>query len=182
MYNRVTDGAPVFESPAERGSFLSLLREIKRRDQWTSFAWCLMVNHYHLVLVPHSATALARMMKRVNHRLSRSINARYDRTGPAFDSRYYSCPMDEAHAVASFRYVNRNSVRAGLAPEARDYRWSSARYLLGLETVDPLVRTRHPFGMTLDWVDLLRSDPSEVGAIRTSTRRGRRLEKPTPTG
>jgi len=172
---RTLKGLVMFDSDAERSAFLDHARSVASEEGVSLLSWCLMTNHYHLVCVPNSSTALARMMKRVNHRLSRVINARSDRSGPAFDGRFYSCPMDEPHAVAAFRYVNRNPVRSGLALEAADYRWSSARYLLGLEGSDPLVKTREPFGMTLDWTDELRSDPDQVEAIRASTRRGKAL-------
>jgi len=172
---RTLKGLVMFDSDVERTAFLDHVRLVGREEGVTLLSWCLMINHYHLVGVPNSQTALARMMKRVNHRLSRVINSRSDRTGPAFDGRYYSCPMDEPHAIAALRYVNRNPVRSRLALRAADYPWSSARYLLGLEFSDPLVKTRKPFGMALDWSDELQSDPDQTEAIRSSTRRGRPL-------
>lgn len=50
VYNRVASGESVFSDPEEATRFLGIVREVKKRDGWTLFAWCLMPNHFHLIL------------------------------------------------------------------------------------------------------------------------------------
>jgi len=50
VYNRVSSGEQVFSDPNEAIELVETIRDVKRRDGWTVFAWCVMSNHFHLVL------------------------------------------------------------------------------------------------------------------------------------
>ena len=107
------------------------------------WAYCLMPNHVHLILVPDREEALGRALGETHRRYSSVVNARLRVTGHLFQSRFGSVVMDEDHLMAAARYVALNPVRAGLAARAEDWRWSSARAHLeghddGLVSVAPL--------------------------------------------
>jgi putative transposase len=140
------------------------------------WAWCLMPNHVHLVLVPSSERGLAIPLGRTHHRYTRALNAREGWTGHLWQGRFGSFVMDERHLVACARYVELNPVRAGLAARAEDWPWSSARAHLagrgdGLVDPTPLVE-RWP-----DWRAVLDTGlgEEEREAIRLRERSGHPL-------
>jgi putative transposase len=95
------------------------------------WAWCLMPNHVHLVLVPSNETGLAAALGATHRRYARAINVRQGWVGHLWQGRFGSFVMDEPHLLACARYVELNPVRAGLAARAEDWPWSSARAHLG---------------------------------------------------
>ncbi|MDI6788749.1 MAG: transposase [Planctomycetota bacterium] len=78
-----------------RKKYLELLEEYA--DQWDAsiLAYCLMTNHIHLLVKPHQLNSLAKIMQGVSQGYSKYINKRYKRTGWLWESRYYSCVVDE---------------------------------------------------------------------------------------
>ena len=95
------------------------------------WAWCLMPNHVHLILVPLEADGLRRALAPVHRRYAGVIHARRKRTGHFWQGRFGCVAMDEEHLAAALRYVSLNPVRARLVDRARDWRWSSVRTHLG---------------------------------------------------
>ena len=95
------------------------------------WAWCLIPNHVHLILVPSQADGLRRALAPVHRRYAGIIHARRKRTGHFWQGRFGSVAMDEEHLAAALRYVSLNPVRARLVDRARDWRWSSVRAHLG---------------------------------------------------
>ena len=89
-------------------------------------AYCLMENHVHLVCVPEEEDSLAVCLRRTHGRYAQYFNARRQRSGHLWQSRFYSCPMDEMHLWAAIRYVELNPVRAGMVERAERYGYSSA--------------------------------------------------------
>ena len=131
VYNRIIDGVSVFESKATSQSFLDLLREIKTRDRWTLFAWCLMGNHYHLVLRTGVAP-LSRGMRCLDGRLSQIYNHRHRRVGPLWQHRYKNRLVSNEHYLRQvILYVHLNPVRAGLTDKPNGYPMSGHRELMG---------------------------------------------------
>src|SRR5882724_11960852 len=122
------------------------------------WAWCLMPNHVHLILVPADADGLRRALAPTHRRYAGILQARRRRTGHFWQGRFGSVAMDEEHLAAAVRYVSLNPVRARLVERAQDWRWSSTRAHLrnkddGVTALAP-VRDRFP-----DFADLLRSEP-----------------------
>lgn len=122
------------------------------------WAWCLMPNHVHLVLVPSDADGLRRALARVHRTYAGTIQARRKRTGHFWQGRFGAVAMDEEHLAAALRYVSLNPVRARLVQRAQQWRWSSARAHLrgkddGVTALAP-VRDRFP-----DFADLLACEP-----------------------
>jgi len=90
------------------------------------WAYCLMPNHVHLVVVPSSEEGLARGVGEAHRRYTRRINFRKRWRGHLWEGRFSSCVMDEAHLLAAVRYVETNPVRARLCRKPWRYPWSSA--------------------------------------------------------
>lgn len=91
------------------------------------WAWCLMPNHVHLILVPSDADGLRRALSRVHRIYAGIVQARRKRSGHFWQGRFGAVAMDEAHLAAALRYVSLNPVRARLVARAQDWNWSSTR-------------------------------------------------------
>jgi putative transposase len=107
--------------------YLDLLGDAARRAQAEIWAYCLMPNHVHIVIVPSDEDGLWRTFRRVHREYTGFINARMRTTGHLWQGRYGSVAMDEAHLYAALRYVALNPVRARLVERAQDWPWSSVR-------------------------------------------------------
>jgi len=111
------------------------------------WAWVLMPNHVHLILVPHEEDALRRALAAVHRRYAGHVHARLKRTGHFWQGRFGCVAMDEAHLGAALRYVALNPVRARLVERATDWPWSSIHAQLGVGdgmTSTGKVRNRYP--------------------------------------
>jgi putative transposase len=115
-----------FFGDADYVLYRDLLREHCRAADVEIWAWCLMPNHVHLILVPSDADGLRRALAPVHRRYAGAIHARRKRTGHFWQGRFGAVVMDEAHLAAALRYVSLNPVRARLVARAQDWRWSSA--------------------------------------------------------
>lgn len=122
----------VFFSDADYRLYRNLLQRECSAAGTEVWAWCLMPNHVHLVLVPAVEDGLRLALAKVHWRYAGHVNMREDWRGHLWQSRFASFPMDEAHLHACVRYVELNPVRAGLAARPEDWPWSSARAHLGL--------------------------------------------------
>ena len=112
--------------------FLVLLRDAVDRWAWNVHAFCLMPNHFHVV-VDTTTPRLSAGLHRVNGIYAQSFNARYERSGHLFGDRFHAKLIrDETHLIAACRYVLDNPVRAGLARTAADWPWSASQF--GVET------------------------------------------------
>lgn len=140
--------ARTFFGDADYALYRDLLAEHCRAADVAVWAWCLMPNHVHLILVPSDADGLRRALAAVHRRYAGVIHARRRRTGHFWQGRFGAAVMDETHLAAALRYVSLNPVRARLAERARDWRWSSTRAHLsgkpdGVTALAP-VRDRFP--------------------------------------
>jgi len=136
----------------DRREFLRYLRRVSRRLRWQVWAYCLMPNHFHL-LVETSEPNLAQGMHDVNSAYSVAFNARHDRVGHLFQGRYKALLVDkDRYLLQLSRYIVLNPVRAGLCAAPDGWPWSSHQALLG--SPDPLMsrletfRMLHLFGPT----------------------------------
>jgi REP element-mobilizing transposase RayT len=132
FYHVTTRGVarcPIFLDDDDRIAFLELLAFVVRLYRWRCHAFCLMTNHYHLVLETTRAR-LSDGVHRLNGRYAQEFNARYDRSGHLFGARFASWLIEEEdHLNAACEYVLLNPVRAGLCEEPKDWRWSGAAAL-----------------------------------------------------
>lgn len=144
------------------------------RRQVAVWAYCLMPNHVHLILVPEDPEGLARAVGEAHRRYTLAINTREGWRGYLWQGRFASFPMDPAHLITAVRYVLLNPVRAGLVRKITDWPHSSARaHLVGSR--DGLVDPGPLATRITDWDQLLRLAGSqhELKQFRSHERTGR---------
>lgn len=165
---------PIFFSDADREAYLRLLVEFGTREGLEFWAWCLMTNHVHLVVVPpDDPTALARAIGEAHRRYTRLVNFREGVRGHLFQERFHSFPIQtDHHLLTVVRYVERNPVRATLVRQATDHPWSSARHH-ALQTPDRLVTHSPIHAMAPNWTHVLAENDQELEAVRQHVRTGR---------
>lgn len=121
----------VFFGDTDRQVYLSLLKEYTREYRVDILGYCSMTNHVHLIAVPGDAAALAKAIGRTHNDYARWLHIRRRESGHLWQSRFFSCPLENAYTWAALAYVERNAVRAGVVAQCEDWPWSSARRHLG---------------------------------------------------
>ena len=169
----------VFFSDDDRRAYLDLLSKHAASCGITFLAWCLMPNHIHLIAVPEEATSLARGIGEAHRQYTRRVNFRNGWRGYLFQGRFYSCPLEGRHTMAAVRYVLRNPVRAGLVTYPWEYRWSSARWMVGEVPEDRLAKPSPILEDVSDWGAFLRVPGQDLDDFRKHTRTGRPLGSST---
>jgi len=106
---------------------------------WIVYAYCLMTNHYHLVVLA-PANDISPAMQRINCEFSRRVNALHDESAHRFKNRFEAKRVrNDAHLLQVVRYVDLNPVRAGMEAFPENHRWSSYRGLIGLDPAPPFL-------------------------------------------
>ena len=125
----------IFFEPGDERVYLDTLATQLARFRVACWAYCLMPNHVHLVLVPEDETGLARAVGEAHRRYTTFVGVRSRWMGHLFQGRYGSVAMDEEHVMAAFRYIAMNPVKARLVSKPEDWEWASTRaHLLGQDT------------------------------------------------
>ena len=123
----------IFEDDQDRQQFLLVLGQVVVRFNWLCLAWCLMDNHYHLLIQTPDAN-LSKGMRQLNGVYTQFSNRRHQRAGHLFQGRFKAILVDsDAYLLELLRYVVLNPVRAGMVNNAADWVWSSYRQSVGLE-------------------------------------------------
>ncbi len=123
---RGNDRQDVFFVDEDRRVYLSYLRDSAERYGLGVSAYCLMANHIHLIVTPAREESLAKALGRTHLMYAQYVHRLHGRLGHFWQNRFYSCPMDEAHAHNAAAYIELNPVRAGIVARAWEYPWSSA--------------------------------------------------------
>jgi REP-associated tyrosine transposase len=121
----------VFTSDASRRLFLIRLQVVIARYGWTLAAYCLIGNHYHLV-IRLGERGMALGMKDLNGGYARAYNLRTGRENHLFGRRYWSRLLDDRDLMTTCRYVELNPFRSGARVRPEEWRWSSYRAAVGL--------------------------------------------------
>jgi putative transposase len=173
---RGNGGARTFFGDDDYALYRDLLAAHCRAAAVEVWAWCLMPNHVHLILVPTDRDGLRRALARVHRAYAGIIQARRKRSGHFWQGRFGAVAMDEDYLAAALRYVALNPVRARLVGRAQDWRWSSTRAHLrgrddGLTALQP-VKDRFP-----RFADLLATEaaPEAFERLRAAESIGRPL-------
>lgn len=166
----------VFFSLDDYRAYLRLLGRHCKEAGTAIWAWCLMPNHVHLILVPAGIDGLRAAMAATHRRYTIGINRREDWHGHLWQERFASFPMDEAYLLACARYVELNPVRAGLVERPEQWLWSSARVHLGFGD-DGLTDTSPLLDRWPDWRTILEGglDPVVLEEIRKREANGHPL-------
>lgn len=156
--------------------YRSLVADACREYGTEVWAYCLMPNHVHLVLVPQHEDGLRGALGDAHRRYTRHINAREGWRGHLWQERFHSFPMDERYLLATVRYVERNPVAARLCLRPEQWPWSSAKAHLAAAD-DELVCVQPMLDRVNDWLGYLDQPVSapELENLRKYTRTGRPL-------
>ena len=114
----------IFLDDADRASFVQLMRRAAKTWRWKCHAYCLMGNHYHLI-VETQLERLSRGLHALNGAHAQRFNRRHVRVGHLFQDRFHARVIrDDEHLADACDYVWNNPVRAGLCSEAHEWDWS----------------------------------------------------------
>ena len=157
-------------------AYLALLGEWCGRFGVEVWAYCLMPNHVHLIVVPESEDGLRRGLGEAHRRYTRRVNFREGWRGHLWQGRFASFPMDDLYLMRAARYVELNPVRAKLCRVPWRWRWSSASaHVAGRD--DDLVRVKPLLERTGDWREFLAEglEIDDAESFRRHERTGRPL-------
>jgi len=134
----------VFLDDTDREEFLEILEQTVDRFNWLCHAYCLMTNHYHLLIETVDPT-LSRGMRQLNGVYTQAFNRRHEQVGHLFQGRYKAILVEkEAYLLELSRYIVLNPVRAKMVKKPEEWEWSSYRATAGLEGA--------PSFLTTDWI------------------------------
>ncbi len=174
--NRSNARAAIFDDDEDYAAFERVLAQAVSRHDMRLLAYCLMPNHFHLLLWPREDGELSRFMRwlTLTHTQRRHAHRRTAGTGHLYQGRFKSFPVQsDEHFLTVCRYVERNALRAGLVDRAEDWRWGS----LGARRAgdgDRPALTRWPIERPRDWTARVNRPfgPEEEEAVRRSIERG----------
>jgi putative transposase len=176
VLNRGNGRMDIFKKPDDYPAFLQILCDGKQRADVELFGFCLMSNHWHLVLRPKSDGDLAAYLSWVTNTHVKRYRAHYRRTsGHVYQGRYKSFPVEEdAYFLTLMRYVEANPVPAKMVLRAEQWRWSS----LGRKSQwSSKLLDRWPVDRPRNWSALVNQPPRDAERQRVidSMERGRPL-------
>ncbi len=135
---------PIFLDNGDKQEFLKVLNSVVDRFNWLCHAYCLMDNHYHLMIETPEGN-LSRGMRHLNGVYTQFFNKIHKRVGHLFQGRYKSILVDkDKYLLALCRYVVLNPVRAKLVKNPNAWRWSSYRATIG--------KIKKPSFLSIDWI------------------------------
>jgi REP element-mobilizing transposase RayT len=122
--NRGVARSAIFRDDVDRRLFLARLRRVVAAMKWKCFVYCLMTNHFHL-LVATSLDDLSSGMQRLQGPYAQRFNMKYGRVGHLFQERFHTWAIrDERHFARTVEYIRNNPVVAGECETAADWPWS----------------------------------------------------------
>lgn len=134
--NRGHEGKKIFLKDSEKNLFLKLLKETAKRYRIRIFAYCIMDNHYHLVL-ENSSGRMSEFFKKLNGQYGRIYRRENKGKGYVFQDRFKSkLIQDDSYLLMVIGYVLKNPVRAGSVTDFLDYQWSSSSFYFKEDTSD----------------------------------------------
>ena len=171
--NRGNGRAQVFHDAADYHCFVRLLQKACARLPMRLVGYCLMPNHFHLVLWPRGDNDLGRWMQWLLTAHVHGYRKRYRGSGHVWQGRFKAFPIEQdEHLRTVLRYVERNPVRAGLVARAEDWAWSSVRAWLQPPLLPWL--DAGPAPRQAEWPEYVARPhtEAELAALRRSVERG----------
>ena len=146
----------IFFDEEDFSRFLNVLCQVIKRYHFILHTYCLMHNHYHLLIETPEAN-LARGMRQLNGSYAQQFNKRYQKVGHLLQDRYKSILIDkENYLLELSRYIVLNPVRANLVNDPKDWPWSAYGQLIGFKKRNPYLST--------DWI-LAQFSPKRKAAV-----------------
>jgi putative transposase len=126
---RGNNKTPIFFSDNDYLFFLEVLQEAKIKHPCFLYSYCLMPNHFHLLIEPKEKNNVSLLIKLLGAKYVRYVNKAYDRTGTLWEGRF-KCALieEELYFLTCFYYIEMNPVKAGITDLPELYRWSSYRF------------------------------------------------------
>jgi REP-associated tyrosine transposase len=154
VVNRSVRKVPIFVRPADYRAFLAVLQEGLTLYTVRVAAYCVLSNHWHLIVAPSGTDQLVRFMRWVTatHAIRWNKHHKTVGTGPVYQGRYHSTAIEfAADLVRACRYVERNALRARLVRRAQDWPWGSLAERTQPTPAIPLMPA--PFLLSQAWID-----------------------------
>jgi len=186
--NRGNNRADVFGGPEDQEAFLQSLAKTQRRYPFRLFGYCLMTNHFHLLLRPGPGQSISRILQSLTVAHTWRYHKRHRTVGHVWQGRFRSPVIqDDEHLLVVLRYIEANPLRAGMVIDLGEYPWSSYP-AHGLGRPDPLVSPmpefdalgRSPGERQSRWRRKVHATQKqeEIDRVRESLRSGKPLGSP----
>ena len=178
VLNRRVGRLQLFDKPADYAAFENILAEAHAQTRIRIAAYCLMPNHWHLLLWPRHDGELSEVLRWITVTHTQRWHAHHHSagTGPVYQGRFKSFPVQtDEHFLTVARYVERNALRAKLADRAEDWQWSSLWRRIQTNSKFTPWLSDWPMQRPKDWTIIVNRPHtvSELEALRVSAQRGR---------
>jgi len=179
VLNRGNDGRTIFEDDGDYEAFLRLFGETQQVAPMRLLAYCLMPNHWHLLLWPEHDADLSVFLQRLTTTHVRRWHLHHGSVGRGhlYQGTYKSFPVQEdEHFYTVCRYIERNALRANLVRRAEQWRWGSLAHALREQRLEKTAElSKWPVPRPRNWVQLVNEvqTEAELEALRTCVLRGR---------
>ena len=181
VLNRAVGRTTIFETDDDYLAFLRVLNQAREKAECRLLSFCIMPNHWHLVLWPKGDNDLSEYMRwlTVTHTQRWHSFHGTSGTGPIYQGRFKSFPIQaNDHFYTASRYVERNALNANLVKKAENWRWGSLWQSLNEPAV--VILDRWPIPKPTQWTELVNKPQTEaeVIALQKSIKRGSPLGNP----
>ena len=173
VINRGNAGATVFQKQTDYRRFIEMIHQACERLPLRVVCWCLMPNHFHLVLWPHEDGDLSRWMQWLMTCHVRRYHRHYNSSGHIWQGRFKAFPIQQdGHYLPVLRYVESNPLRAALTARAELREWSSLYALMNRQNLQLL--SEGPVERPDNWLRIVnqRQPEAEVEVIHNCVKRG----------
>ena len=176
VINRGNNKSKVFRKDRDYTVFTEIIAQAVERLPIRVLSWCLMPNHFHMILWPYGDGDLSSWMQRLMTSHVRRYHRHYHSSGHVWQGRFKAFPVqNDGHYLTVLRYVESNAARANLVTRAELWRWSSL-YALRRRHLFPFL-VSGPLNRTKNWLTLVNKEhpKEEIEQIRICVNRGRPL-------
>ena len=178
VLNRRVGRLALFDNPGDYAAFEKVLSEAHDRSDVRIAAYCLMPNHWHLLLWPRADGELSEVMRwiTVTHTQRWHAHRHSSGSGPVYQGRFKSFPVQtDEHFLMVARHVERNALRAGLVGRAEYWQWSSVYRFLHEDGERSEILSYWPMERPKNWIEFVNDSEreSELDDLRSSAQRGR---------